>query len=290
MNRKILKWVEIVLFGAISISIIVISVMIFTNNVAGNKNNSSALAESALEIKPPRESASSEKPSASENVLPESTLSDDPPTSDTSLMPDDLFIGAEQYRENGLTFTITGDDFIASYNYLYSADHGEEFILPLDEWSCLSYDNSPFSLYATKQYRFQSNVRWLSEPTITLYIPADSDFVQGITFDFSMHDYTERGYELFCQECTYTLQILFPEYEKDIMAELFAKLQERADEPSAHTTELSIINSPPPFLYYHGNIGLFSCFAGQTLHVCVIPVTREWLDGLSSKNIEILEI
>ena len=286
MKRDMPKLLTFIFFSALLICVTVFIAMIFTNNVGEDEHK----AENVPEIKPPRESNLSENAPISENTSSKSLSPESPSTFENTQLLDGLAINVENYRENGLLFSITTDDFITAYNALYSVDYGENFILPLEEWTCFSYDNSPFSSYETRYYRFQSNVRWLSEPTISFYIPADSDLVQGITFDYSMHDYTERGYELFLQECTYAFRVLFPTYESGEIADLVTELREMADTPYAHTSYLNYINTPPPFLCYKNNIGLFSCFVGQTIHICVIPVTQELLDSLSANGIEILAL
>lgn len=263
-----------------SICVILFIVTLFTNNVVKDKNdvekrnNSTFLVESVTKT----------------NETQKSHPLGNSPAPQNEPILDDLIFGVENYREDGLIFTITADDFIASYNSLYYTDHGEDFILPLRDWVCFSYPDSPFSPYETRYYRFQSDVRWYSEPTIALYIPADSNLVQEITFDYSLHGYTERGYELFIQECTYAFKALFPEYEESEITALFTELRERADEPYTYSTCFSYLDVSFPFLFYKDNIGLFSCSVGQTIHVCVVPVTQELLDSLTANNVEILEL
>ena len=286
MKRDILKLLTFIFFSALLICVTVFIAIIFTNNVGEDKHK----AENVPEIKPPRESNLSEHAPKSENTSSKSLSPESPSTFENTQLLDGLTINVESYRENGLLFSITADDFITAYNALYSVDYGENFILPLEEWTCFSYDNSPFSSYETRYYRFQSNVRWLSEPTISFYIPADSDLVQGITFDYSMHDYTERGYELFLQECTYTLRAMLPTYGDSEITDFVTKLCEKADAPYAHVASVSFINTPPPYLYYKDTIGLFSCFVGQTIHICVVPVTPQLLDSLSVNGVETLAL
>lgn len=296
MIKNLSKLLTLIFVAVLLISVIVFIVLVFSNhmgtdkNDAENKNNKTMLTEKMLEIKPPRESDPIDNLQKHENDLYKMESSDNSSTSNTAPIPDDLMFCVENYHEDGLIFTITADDFITSYNYLYFADHGTEFILPLKEWVCFAYEHSPFSSYQTRCFRFQSDLRWLSEPTISLYIPADSDYVQNITFNYRMHDYTDRGYELFLQECTYAFHVMLPECKDSEITDLFMRLRERADEPYAYTNDFNYRNVPFPFLFYKNNIGLFSCFVGQTIHICVVPVTQKLLDDLSANNVEIIEI
>lgn len=248
-----------------------VTVVYFSKNAVEDKKNAVILEENRPQVNGPQESTASER-------LQEP-------------IRNALAFDTAAYREDGVTFTITAEEYIAAYNELYRADYGEELILPLEQWVCFSYENSPFSPYETNFYRFQTDVRWSAEPTISLYIPADSEFIQEITFDFDDHGYTEKARELFTRECFYGLKVLFPEYEDSQITDVFTELFERGYEPYTYVSFFSYLDHVElPFLFYKDHVGLFSCSAGQTIHICVMPVTQEVLDTLAGENVEIVDL
>lgn len=130
-----------------------------------------------------------------------------------------------------------------------------------------------------------------SQPTITVYVPTNGDYIQEITVNFDEHGYSESFYAEFEELCFYTLKVLFPDMpDKEIIA-----LYEEAN----HLGNMNVFLNEngykkgcvPCVLYHKDGIGIYPYFAiGEWVHLCIIPVTQEIIDDYAQKGVEIREI
>ena len=202
-----------------------------------------------------------------------------------------LDISVVENRENELVFDISMDDFIESYNSLFLQDKGREYLLPKSEWRKFTYDDAIHSDYETSLFEFTVDERIWSQPTITVYVPTNGDYIQEITVNFDEHGYSESFYAEFEELCFYTLKVLFPDMpDKEIIA-----LYEEAN----HLGNMNVFLNEngykkgcvPCVLYHKDGIGIYPYFAiGEWVHLCIIPVTQEIVDDYAQKGVEIREI
>lgn len=130
-----------------------------------------------------------------------------------------LDISVIENRENELVFDISLDDFIESYNSLYFRDKGRDYLLPKSEWRKLTYDDAIHSDHETSLLEFSVDQRVWSQPTITVYVPTNADYIQEITVNFDEHGYSESFYTAFEELCFYTLKVFFPDTpDKEIIS------------------------------------------------------------------------
>lgn len=203
----------------------------------------------------------------------------------------DLDIAVMENRENELVFDISMDDFIESYNSLYFRDKGREYLLPESEWRKFTYDDAIHSDHETSLLEFTVDERIWSQPTITVYVPTNGDYIQEITVNFDEHGYSESFYAEFEELCFYTLKVFFPDMpDKEIIA-----LYEEAN----HLGNMNVFlnedgykkGGVPCVLYHKDGIGIYPYFAiGEWVHLCIIPVTQEIIDDYAQKGVEIREI
>lgn len=96
-------------------------------------------------------------------------------------------------------------------------------------------------------------------------------------------------YELYEEMCFYTIKVLFPDFTDDKIIELYTTLNNLAY--NNFTTVKYTSESVPCALYHKNGIGLYPYFAaGERLHLCIIPVTQEYINELEKKGVEIYEI
>lgn len=221
------------------------------------------------------------------------TLTDE--TEQTEAQPEveiqKLDISVIENRENELVFDISMDDFIESYNSLYFRDKRREYLLPKSEWRKFTYDDAIHSDHETSLLEFTVDERIWSQPTITVYVPTNADYIQEITVNFDEHGYSESFYAEFEELCFYTLKVFFPDMpDKEIIA-----LYEEAN----HLGNMNVFLNEdgykkgcvPCVLYHKDGVGIYPYFAiGEWVHLCIIPVTQEIIDDYAQKGVEIREI
>ena len=221
------------------------------------------------------------------------TLTDE--TEQTEAQPEveilELDISVIENRENELVFDISVDDFIESYNSLYFRDESREYLLPKSEWRKFTYDDAIHSDHETSLLEFTVDERIWSQPTITVYVPTNGDYIQEITVNFDEHGYSESFYAEFEELCFYTLKVFFPDMPDNEIIALY--------EEANHLGNMNVFLNEdgykkgcvPCVLYHKDGIGIYPYFAiGEWVHLCIIPVTQELIDDYEQKGVEIREI
>ena len=214
------------------------------------------------------------------------------PSSPPDIRPEmkDISFAATYNRENELVFSVSVDDFISNYNALYYEDFGKNCLTPISEWVNFLYDSTPHSPYETTYYRFQQTPGIWAEPTISLYIPTNTDAIQEITLDFDDHRFTEWGYQEFTEECMYVLRLLFPALDENEIAALFNEFVSMAYSEKCFIREEEFEDVEPRVLYYKDDIGIYPYYALGMVHICIIPISQEYLDELFNQDIEVYEL
>lgn len=192
-------------------------------------------------------------------------------------------------REGELVFSISIDGFIDSYNSFYRKDKNADYLLPSSKWSTDIYETAIHSNHETIYYNFtEDEKKWLL-PTISVYVPSNGDYIQEITLNFDDHGYTAEMYELYEEMCFYTIKVLFPDFTDDKITELYTTLNDLAYDNFTLVKYTS--ESVPCALYHKDGVGLYPYFAnGEWLHLCIIPVTQEYINELERKGVDIHEI
>ena len=96
-------------------------------------------------------------------------------------------------------------------------------------------------------------------------------------------------YDIYEEMCFYTLKVFFPDLPDETLINLYTTLNQLAYENV--TTIKYTSESVPCALYYRGNIGVYPYFAlGECVHMCIIPITQEYLDELQRKGTAIFPI
>lgn len=195
------------------------------------------------------------------------------------------------HREGELVFSMTLADYIDRYNDGYWKDYKTRYLPPASEWRSQRYDTAIHSSHAAICYDFTEDETKWSLPTISIYVPADSDQIQELTIDFDDHSYTEATYDLYEELCFYTLQVFFPDMEEAQIIALYQTLNRLAYDnmfPNEQGYGSGIV---PCALFYQDGIGLYPYFAeGESLHLCIIPVTEQTINEFTQKGTVLYEI
>ena len=108
---------------------------------------------------------------------------------------------------------------------------------------------------------------------------------------FDDHSYTESMYHLYERTCFYTIKVLFPSFDDTEIVELYTKLNELAYQDIFPNEHGYSSDSIPVALFYKDGIGLYPYFAiGESVHLCVIPVTDQTIAAFETKGTAIYEI
>jgi len=202
----------------------------------------------------------------------------------------ELDISAVENRENELVFNISLDDFIDSYNGYYWNDKSVRYLPPSYMWGSCAAENAVHSAHETLLYTFTEDEKLWSFPTISAYVPTNSDHIQEITLEFDNHGYTDALHEIYEEHCLYTLKVFFPELSNDKITELYSEINAYAFDHFPFPEMSYSSNSTPQILYYKDGTGVYPYFPNSVLHLCIIPVTDSTLDTFSANGTDIYEI
>lgn len=195
------------------------------------------------------------------------------------------------YQEDELVFSFSIDDFIDSFNGYYWEDYESRYLLPSSMWISFVYESSIHSKYASNYYYFTPDETMWSLPTVSVFTPSDESYVQEIMLSFDDHSYTESMYHLYERTCFYTIKVLFPSFDDTEIVELYTKLNELAYQDIFPNEHGYSSDSIPAALFYKDGIGLYPYFAiGESVHLCVIPVTDQTITAFEAKGTTIYEI
>lgn len=195
------------------------------------------------------------------------------------------------YQEDELVFSFSIDDFIDSFNGYYWEDYESRYLLPSSMWISFVYESSIHSKYASNYYYFTPDETMWSLPTVSVFTPSDESYVQEIMLSFDDHSYTESMYHLYERTCFYTIKVLFPSFDDTEIVELYTKLNELAYQDIFPNEHGYSSDSIPVALFYKDGIGLYPYFAiGESVHLCVIPVTDQTITAFEAKGTAIYEI
>lgn len=221
----------------------------------------------------------------------EPTTPEEPAPTETKPGKIQLDIETITNRQNELVFSISIEDFIDSYNSFYRKDKDALYLSPKDQWRALTYDTAIHSEYETTCYKFSVNEKVWSQPTVTVYVPVNADYIQEVTIDFDDHGYSESFYKAYEEQCFYALKVFFPDMEDEQIAELCTTLNELAFENIFPNEEGYSSDPVPCALFYRDGIGCYPYFAvGEWRHICIIPVTEETIKAYADKGVEIYEM
>lgn len=224
-------------------------------------------------------------PGCGERIAGEETcVTENPSTQPGAETPD---IAVMENREGELVFSISIDDFIDSYNGF--SQNGD--LPPSFQWRSKTYASAVHSRHETTLYNYTADEAVWTLPTITVYVPANGDYVQEITLDFDEHSYSPEAYDQFEEMCLYTLKVFFPGLSDERIAALCREAI-RLGNQNVFSHEEWYGSDPVPCALFHKNgVGVYPYFAiGDWGHLCVIPVTEETINAFQEKGVDIYEM
>lgn len=197
----------------------------------------------------------------------------------------------QENREGELVFSISIEDFVEGFNCLYAGDYGRNYLLPPEEWQTYTLNSAIHTDYETVCFYFSEDEKVLSLPTMTVYVPTDSDTIQEVTINFDEHSYTEATYAMYEQMCFYTLKVFFPTLSEEAVVELYQEANRLGNEKVFSSEAWYDNGAVPCALFFQDDIGVYPYFAiGDWVRLCVIPVSEAVVEDFRQKGVEIHEI
>lgn len=216
------------------------------------------------------------------------TDSTEPPQTHPTIKLD---IAVIENRENELVFDISIKDYIDSFNSFYSQSTDRYFLRDADQWKRFTYDSSIHSPYETDCYYFVEDEDIYNEPTISVYVPSNADYIQEVNIDFDEHGYTESGFAQYKQLCYCAMKVFFSDLNDTEIQNLCTQIitigNQNVFDSDAWYSSVSV----PYALFYKDGIGVYPYFAiGDWEHFCIIPVTENTIQEFKEKGVLIYEI
>ena len=189
-------------------------------------------------------------------------------------------------KDGKLYFEVSIEDFMNAYNGYYYEDHGRDYIKPLLTW--YSYRQDFGRLKGDMCYEYTADKKILTLPTIAVYTPKNAKRIETITLNFDDHSYTEKMYKQYEELYYYTLKVFFPDMAKKEIINLYEKSNAEAYEHIFQTEKGFHSDNPPSDLYYRNGVGIYPYFAyGESVRMCIIPVTEKLIKAYSRKGVKI---
>lgn len=192
-------------------------------------------------------------------------------------------------KDNGLYLAYSLENFIDCYNDYYSKDHGKNYMQPYSEWYFYVQDFGRYT--GDMHYEFTADKERWTLPTITAYTPQDETVMKELTINFDDHSYTEAMYKQYEEMCFYTLKVFFSDMDEEELTKLYKKLNEKAYDNIFQNEQGFHSDNPPSDLYYRNEVGVYPYFAyGESVRMCIIPVTKEIVKSYKKKGVKIHEL
>ena len=202
-----------------------------------------------------------------------------------------LEIKTLENKDGQTTFSISIDDFIASYNSLYRPVYATDYLSASSDWSAL-LDITPYLELDATRHRFSADEQIWSMPTVSIYTPDNNNYIYEIELTFDDHGYQESLYEEFKRICFYSLKVFLPELSDTEINSLYKELYLQTnnnfwgDYYAYGDVERPMLTT----IYYYNGIGFYGYYGAGTANICMIPVTQESLLQFEKEGVEIREI
>ncbi len=209
----------------------------------------------------------------------------------TPSMPEPLKTEAAENRAGEWVFRFSVTDFIESFNSGLAQDQRSMALGPVSQWKCFTYEEGIHSDHQTQVLEYINDPEIWSQPTVTVYVPTNGDYVQEVTVNFDDHAYSEALYRNFETLCFYTLKVFFPDMEDAQIVSLYREVNDLCGGQVLEHEQGYQNGSVPQALFHKDGIGVYAYAAlGEWQHMCVIPITGKLLAEYEEKGTAIYEI
>ncbi len=198
-----------------------------------------------------------------------------------------VVFNAEEAANGVLCFSAVSDEFINAFNKAYKTDKGTDFLPALSEWTASDYAERDGR--ETVLYTFSREPDIWSLPTVSVYSFLDNDYIREISLNFDDHSYSPNLFKQYEELCYYAIKAVMPDLSGDEIKAIYQDLNQKAYD--FITTTPYSLNVSPSIIYYNDSIGLYPYFAiGERMHLCIVPVTNEYLKQLKDQGTHVTEI
>lgn len=189
-------------------------------------------------------------------------------------------------KDSDLYFKLSLEEFIDCYNANYYKDKGTDYIESYSKWYSYIQDFGRYQ--GDTHYEFAADKKRWTLPTITVYTPQNEMLIKELTVNFDDHSYTDKMYQQYEEMCFYTLKVFFPDMDERELTRLYKKLNENAYANIFQNEQGFHSGHPPSDLYYKNGVGVYPYFAyGESVRMCIIPVTKKGVISYQKKGVKI---
>ena len=177
-------------------------------------------------------------------------------------------------RNDGvLMFGFTADEFVNSFNAVYSDEYGEDYLTPVSQWNCYEAC-SPLVDNDGMAYCFTEDREILSMPNITLFTD-DNGGVYEIMATFDDHGYQDWLNKKFGIISMNMIETVLPDMAD---TEAFYRELYALAGTNFYGDDYKF---PPSDFYRSGDVGLYSYYGGGTINICAVPADDALENALS---------
>ena len=170
-------------------------------------------------------------------------------------------------------FGFTADEFVNSFNAVYSDEYGEDYLTPVSQWNCYEAC-SPLGDNDGMAYCFTEDREILSMPNITLFTD-DNGSVYEIMATFDDHGYQDWLNKKFGIISMNMIETVLPDMAD---TEAFYRELYALAGTNFYGDDYKF---PPSDFYRSGDVGLYSYYGGGTINICAVPADDELENELS---------
>lgn len=163
-------------------------------------------------------------------------------------------------------FFEAADEFIERFNEVYESRNGVEYLKPLDEWAQGSGE-APICKANAKSYRFSSDTKRWSVPTLTVYQLQSGDGICEYKLTFDEHSYQEALYEEYKEMCICAFSATLPTLTQIEATALCDEVYESACENFAGEKE-----HPAEAAYQGESVSIYGYYGAGTVNICIVPI------------------
>ena len=190
-------------------------------------------------------------------------------------------------------FSAAVSDFISGFNAVYRADHGEDYLLPIedDHWVRLSEPSLCFG-YDAVCFQFAADREVWPMPRVSVYAPKVGSEIYEVRMTFDHHGSQQVLFDQFRALCLCAEKLIIPKLSDTEAEDLFDTLYAQSEtnffgdhylygDPERPTLD-AVIRS--------GNVGFYCLYGAGNVELCIIPLTPSALKTLEDTGTAIQDM
>lgn len=182
-------------------------------------------------------------------------------------------------------FSAAVSDFISGFNTVYRADHGEDYLLPIedDHWVRLSEPSLCFG-YDAVCFQFAADREVWPMPRVSVYAPKDGSEIYELRMTFDHHGSQQVLFDQFKALCLCAEKLMIPGLGDTEAEDLFDTLYAQSEFNFFGDHYLYGDPERPALdaVIRCGNVGFYCFYGAGSVELCIIPLAPSALKTLEN--------